>query len=86
MKRQDAALLRQAYALQTPCETSGAPKLMYIEYDGTGVPIRRAELRGRKGKQADGSARTREVKLDCIFTQTAFDEEGQPMHDPLQPH
>ncbi len=82
MKSQDTALLRQAYARQHPCETAGGVEVMYIEYDGTGVPIRRPELDGRKGKQADGSARTREVKLGCIFTQTAFDEEGQPIRDP----
>ncbi len=82
MKRQDAALLHEARALETPCATSGAAAVMYIEYDGTGVPIRREELNGRKGKQADGSARTREVKLGCVFTQTAFDEQGHPVRDP----
>ena len=82
MKRQDAALLREARASETPRATTGAAGILYIEYDGTGVPIRRAELNGRKGKQADGSARTREVKLGCIFTQTAFDEEGHPIRDP----
>jgi hypothetical protein len=82
MKSQDAVLLRQAHALQTPCAAPDAAGVMYIEYDGTGVPIRRAELNGRKGKQADGSARTREVKLGCIFTQTALDEHGHPVRDP----
>jgi len=82
MKRQDAALLRQARALEMPRATTGASPVLYIEYDGTGVPIRRAELKGRKGKQADGSARTREVKLGCVFTQTAQDEEGHPIRDP----
>jgi len=54
---------------------------IYIEYDGTGIPMTRKELDGRSGKQVDGSAKTREVKLGCIFTQTAFDEEGQPIRD-----
>lgn len=54
---------------------------MYIEYDGTGVPMTRKELVGRNGKQADGSAKTREVKLGCIFTQTSFDEKGHPIRD-----
>jgi hypothetical protein len=34
------------------------------------------ELEGRKGKQADGAAKTREVKLGCVFSQTKTDEEG----------
>ena len=33
----------------------------YISFDGTGVPVRKSELVGRRGKQADGSARTREA-------------------------
>jgi hypothetical protein len=82
MNSQDAALLREARALLTPSVTTDAEGVMYIEYDGTGAPIRRAELNGRKGKQADGSARTREVKLGCVFTQTALDKEGRPIRDP----
>jgi len=82
MKSQDTALLRQAYACEMPVPPAKhAAKIMYIEYDGTGIPIRRAELAGRKGKQKDGSAITREVKLGCVFTQTALDQEGNPIRD-----
>jgi len=56
--------------------------LMYISYDGTGVPMRPEELIGIKGKQADGVAKTREAKLGCLFTQTALDEDGSPIRDP----
>ena len=63
-----------------------APKepipILYVASDGTGVPLRKDELTEIKGKQPDGSAKTREVKLGCIFTQTTVDEEGQPMRDP----
>ncbi len=55
---------------------------LYIEFDGTGVPMTKSELVGRKGKQQDGSARTREAKIGCVFTQTAFDEKGRPIRDP----
>lgn len=55
--------------------------VMYIEYDGTGIPMMRKELSKRKGKQADGSAKTREVKLGCIFTQTTVDNEAHPVRD-----
>jgi hypothetical protein len=54
----------------------------YISFDGTGIPVRKSELLGRKGKQADGSARTREVKLGCVFTQVGLDQEGHPQRDP----
>jgi hypothetical protein len=56
--------------------------LLYICYDGTGVPMTQEELRGRKGKQADGSAKTREAKLGCVFTQTTKDAKGFPVRDP----
>jgi len=54
---------------------------MYIEYDGTGVPSTLKELKGRKGKQEDGTAKTREAKLGCIFTQTSVDKDGAPVRD-----
>ena len=39
------------------------------------------ELAGRAGKQPDGSAKTREAKLGCVFTQTTTDEAGLPRRD-----
>ena len=55
--------------------------LLYVSYDGTGVPMVPWETAGRKGKQEDGSSRTREVKLGCVFTQTRTDEKGFPVRD-----
>ena len=61
---------------------SAAPiPILYAEVDGTGVPMVPEELVGRQGKQADGSAKTREVKLGAIFTQTRTDAEGLPLRD-----
>jgi len=54
---------------------------LYVEFDGTGVPMVPKELAGRKGKQPDGSAKTREAKLGCVFTQTVCDGEGRPVRD-----
>jgi hypothetical protein len=56
--------------------------VLYICYDGTGVPMIKNELKDRKGKQPDGSAKTREAKLGCVFTQTTTDENGFPIRDP----
>jgi hypothetical protein len=56
--------------------------VMYISYDGTAVPMVRRETKGRKGKQPDGSSKTREVKLGCVFTQHTVDKDGLPMRDP----
>jgi hypothetical protein len=82
MRRRDAEILRLAHLgdFRTEPAVAGVSR-MYVEYDGTGIPIRRAELAGRKGKQPDGSAHSREVKLGCVFTQTSFDKEGRPVRD-----
>lgn len=36
----------------------------------------------RAGRGPDGQARTREIKLAALFTQTTRDAEGQPIRDP----
>lgn len=54
---------------------------LYVSFDGTGVPMRPDELAETRGKSPDGKAKTREVKLGCVFTQTAVDEEGRPVRD-----
>ena len=58
-----------------------AVPIMYVSADGTGVPMRKEELAGRAGKQADGSAKTRLAYLGCVFTQHQTDEEGHPVRD-----
>ena len=55
--------------------------IMYVCMDGTGVPVVKAETVGRHGKGEDGIAKTREVKLGCIFTQTTVDEKGYAVRD-----
>lgn len=57
------------------------PSTLYLGIDGTGVPMRKAELQGRAGKQADGSAQTREVKLCAVWSAESRDAEGQPVRD-----
>lgn len=58
------------------------PDKLYIAIDGTGVPMVAAAVRDRAAKTGDGRARTREVKLAALFTQTTTDEEGRPVRDP----
>lgn len=55
--------------------------VMYVSADGTGVPMVPEELIGRRGKQADGKAKTRQVYLGCVFTQHRVDEQGHPVRD-----
>ncbi len=59
--------------------TKAVPRL-YVSCDGTGVPMRREELEGVAGKQPDGTAKTKEVKTGCVFTQHPVDGE-EPFRD-----
>jgi hypothetical protein len=77
----EQAAMRQAKQLQLPAVCAPAVPLIYIEMDGTGVPVVAAERAGRAGKVAGQPARTREVKLGCVFTQTRVDEQGRPVRD-----
>ncbi len=57
------------------------PDMLYVAIDGTGVPMRSVETEGRKGKHPGGRARTREVKLAALFTQTTTGPDGYPIRD-----
>ena len=58
-----------------------AVPVLYVEVDGTGVPMRPSELQNTKGRGPDGKAATREVKLACCFTQSHTDEKNNPLRD-----
>lgn len=81
MRRQGSAAMLEA-AREDGGEAAIPIPILYIELDGTGAPMRKSEVAGRKGKGEDGRARTREVKLGAVFTQTALDENGRPVRDP----
>ena len=55
---------------------------LHLGLDGTGVPVRKAETAGRKGKQADGSAKTREAKIVAVRSAETLDRDGRPVRDP----
>ncbi|MBZ5625989.1 MAG: ISKra4 family transposase [Acidobacteriia bacterium] len=65
-----------------PVPASEIAPTLYLGLDGTGIPVRPKELEGRAGKQEDGSAKTREVKLCTIWSAESRDEEGVPIRDP----
>jgi len=73
--------IRRAKQLELPAVCVPAVPVFYIEMDGTGVPVVKAETEGRASKVEGQPAHTREVKLGCIFTQTTTDKEGRPVRD-----
>lgn len=73
----DAQRWQERPAHPGSCDAS----IMYVSADGTGVPMVPEELEGRRGKQADGTSKTRQVYLGCVFTQHRVDEKGHPVRD-----
>jgi hypothetical protein len=66
----------------SPAQPAKPVSVFYLSIDGPGVPMMPQELAGRPGKQEDGSSKTREVKLGCVFTQQSADEQNHPLRDP----
>ena len=74
--------IHRATQLQLPIVIGKPIPLMYVQLDGTGVPVVQKETLGRAGKTEGQPAHTREAKLGCVFTQTTCDEEGFAIRDP----
>jgi len=74
--------IQRAVQLDLPMVVGEPIPMLYVQMDGTGVPVVKKETAGRKGKTDGQPAHTREAKLGCVFTQTAWDEEGYPIRDP----
>jgi hypothetical protein len=73
--------LRRALQLELPIPIGPRIPILYVEMDGTGIPVVHKETEGRVSKQDGQPAHTREAKLGCVFTQTTVDEEGYPLRD-----
>jgi hypothetical protein len=74
--------IRKAVQLDLPVIVGEPIPILYVQMDGTGVPVVKRETEGRKGKTDGQATHTREVKLGCVFTQTGWDEEGYAIRDP----
>jgi hypothetical protein len=74
--------IQRAMQLDLPIIIGEPVPILYIQMDGTGVPVVKKETVGRAGKAEGQTAHTREAKLGCVFTQTAWDREGYAIRDP----
>ena len=80
--RREQQQVQRALQLDLPVLVGEPIPILYLQMDGTGVPVVRKETEGRKGKTDGEPAHTREAKLGCVFTQTSCDKEGFPIRDP----
>jgi hypothetical protein len=58
--------IRKAIQLDLPVMVGNPIPVLYLQMDGTGVPVVKKETEGRKGKTDGQPAHTREVKLGCV--------------------
>ena len=77
---QEQEVIRQGVQLELPEVKGPEIPVLYVEMDGTGVPLVPSETQGRPGKESE-QARTREVKLGCVFRQTTVDARGRPVRE-----
>lgn len=80
--RREQQAVAQAVQLDLPVVIGPPVPILYVEMDGTGIPVVKKETLGRAGKIDGQPAHTREVKLGCAFTQTTWDKEGYAVRDP----
>ena len=78
----ERADIQRALQLDLPVVIGAAVPILYVQMDGTGIPVVQKETLGRLGKTDGQPPHTREVKLGCVFTQTTWDKEGFPIRDP----
>ena len=76
------AEIQRAMQLDLPIIVGEPIPVLYVQVDGTGVPVVKKETLGRQGKTPGEPAHTREAKLGCVFTQTTWDQEGYAIRDP----
>jgi len=77
----EQAEIQKAMQLELPAAAGPSISTLYVELDGTGVPVVPKETQGREGRQEGKPARTREAKMGCVFTQTTVDAEGYAVRD-----
>jgi hypothetical protein len=80
--REQQQEIERAVQLDLPILIGEAVPILYVQMDGTGIPVVKKETEGRKGKLDGLPAHTREVKLGCVFTQTKWDKDGYAIRDP----
>ena len=74
--------IQRAVQLDLPMGVGKPVPILYVQMDGTGIPVVKKETVSRQGKTEGQPSPTREVKSGCVFTQTAWDKEGYPIREP----
>ena len=74
--------IQRALQLDLPVVAGEPIPILYVQMDGTGIPVVKKETVGRQGQTEGQPAHTRGAKLGCVFTQATCDKQGYPIRDP----
>ena len=81
----EQAEVQRGVQLRLPIPLGPPIPIMYVQIDGTGVPVVKKETLGRVGKVDGKPAHTREAKLGCVFTSIGAvmgaDQKRRPVRD-----
>jgi hypothetical protein len=80
--QREQAEIEKALQLDLPVIVGQPIRILYVQMDGTGIPVVKKETAGRPGKVEGQPAHSRECKLGCVFTQSMWDKEGYAIRDP----
>lgn len=80
--RHEQEEIQRAVQLDLPVIVGEPIPFLYVQMDGTGVPVVKKETEGRKAHSEGQLAHTRQAKLGCVFTQTTWDKDGSAVRDP----
>ena len=77
LQRRSLALGEEALRFEREEAVEGRPlePRMHLSIDGTGIPMRKEETEGVRGKHEDGSSKTREARLAVMYTAEGRDPE-----------
>jgi len=83
--KSEQSAVNQALQLDLPIIGGEPISVLYVQMDGTGVPVVKKEIEGRVGKvNGEPAAHTCEVKFGCVFTQTAWDKKACHTRSPAR--
>jgi hypothetical protein len=71
--------MKKALQLDLPAVSGPPIPILYVQMDGTGIPVVKRETVGRPGNVPGQPAHTRQVKLGCVFTQITWDKKRGPI-------
>jgi hypothetical protein len=77
--------IRKIVRLDLPIIVGEPVPILYVQTDGTGLPVVNKQTEGRKGKADGHPEHTLETKLGCVFTKPQGTRKATPLATRIRP-